>query len=87
MSSDPGTLTPPTSMGWYIVWGNGPRGRLAPALYFCVEGTSDVQCMSARPAENEEFLPLCHDSFSGAYWAGPYATRREASTALGALPK
>jgi hypothetical protein len=79
MSRSLGTLNPPTAMGWYVVWRQGPTGELPPALYFCVEATSsEVQCMSARPSEEEDFLPVCHETFAGALWLGPYKTRREA---------
>ena len=79
MGRDQRDRTPPTVMGWYIVWRRGPDGELPPALYFCVEATStDVQCMSARPSEDEEFLPVCHESFNNALWLGPFKTRREA---------
>jgi hypothetical protein len=79
MGRDQGTRTPPTSMGWYVVWRQGPQGELPPTLYFCVEAnTGDVQCMSARPSEDEEFLSVCHESFQGALWLGPFKTRKEA---------
>jgi hypothetical protein len=66
-------------MGWYVAWRQGPKGELPPSVYFCVEGhVGDVQCMSARPSEDEEFVPVCHASFAGAYWLGPFRTRKDA---------
>jgi len=83
MGRDRGVRTPPTVMGWYVVWRQGPSGELPAEVYFCVEAhVDDVQCMSARPSEDEEFLPVCHGSFSNALWLGPFKTRREALDAL-----
>lgn len=70
-------------MGWYVVWRQAGGLELPPHLYFCVESNVDeVSCMSARPSEDEEFLPVCHESFAGALWLGPFKTRKEATNAL-----
>jgi hypothetical protein len=77
------TLDTPTLMGWYIVWRKQDGVEQAPQLYFCVEANVDeVSCMSARPSEDDEFMPVCHASFSGALWLGPYKTRKEAAAVL-----
>lgn len=78
-----GTLDVPTLMGWYVVWRQSQSGELPPELYFCVEANAgEVSCMSARPGEGEEFLAVCHATFRGALWLGPFKTRKEASAAL-----
>jgi hypothetical protein len=70
-------------MGWYVVWRQAAGLELPPQLYFCVEANvEEVACMSARPSENEDFLPVCHETFSGALWLGPFKTRKEATSAL-----
>ena len=62
-------------------------GEVPPSLYFCVEAqVAEVQCMSARPAEDEEFLPVCHETFGGALWLGPFKTRKEAVATLESSP-
>ena len=40
-----------------------------------------------NPSEDEEFLSVCHTSFVGALWLGPFKTRKEATTALGQVAK
>lgn len=83
MAKQRGTLEIPTSMGWYVVWRKVDGMEQLPQLYFCVEANAgEVSCMSARPSEDEEFLPVCHASFAGALWLGPYKTRKEASAML-----
>jgi hypothetical protein len=83
-----GSQKPPTAIGWYIVWRKANGAELPPQLYFCVEASvAEVSCMSARPSEDEEFLPVCHANFDGALWLGPYKTRKEATTALEQVSK
>ena len=69
MSKHRGTLDLPTLMGWYVVWRKLDGVEQPPQLYFCVEASAtEVSCMSARPSEDDEFLPVCHASFTGALW-------------------
>jgi hypothetical protein len=83
VASARGTLQQPTAMGWYVVWRKANGAERPPELYFCVEATvGEVSCMSARPGEDEEFLPVCHASFEGALWLGPFKTRKDATAAL-----
>jgi hypothetical protein len=83
MAKERGTLDVPTAMGWYLCWRQNGVGEVPPALYFCVEANvGEVSCMSARPSEDEEFLPVCHASFAGALWLGPFKTRKEAAAVL-----
>jgi hypothetical protein len=59
------------------------RAKLEPQLYFCVESAvGKVACMSARPADDEDFTSVTEACFLDALWHGPFKTRHEAQLAL-----